>query len=112
MAAAEAAAAAPVAGATGPAEASSSSPARLDYLPPISHITQQLEELLNHVNSALGHGGAGLGSPATTPLRAGLGMGFGLGLGPSPGAASQAPTEWYRPASPGLDGLARVSQAG
>ncbi|PNW75072.1 hypothetical protein CHLRE_12g497800v5 [Chlamydomonas reinhardtii] len=108
MAAAEAAAAAPVAGATGPAEASSSSPARLDYLPPISHITQQLEELLNHVNSALGHGGAGLGSPATTPLRAGLGMGFGLGLGPSPGAASQAPTEWYRPASPGLDGLARV----
>ncbi|KAG2445704.1 hypothetical protein HXX76_000311 [Chlamydomonas incerta] len=97
----------------GPAEASSSSPARLDYLPPISHITQQLEELLNHVNSALGHGGAGLGSPATSPLRAGLGASspvgrFGLGLGPSPGAASQAPTEWYRPASPGLGGLARV----
>ncbi|KAG2451355.1 hypothetical protein HYH02_003959 [Chlamydomonas schloesseri] len=91
-----------------PAETSSTSPGRLDYLPPISHITQQLEELLNHVNSALGHGGAGLGSPATSPLRARLGLGLGLGLGPSPGAASQAPTEWYRPASPGLGGLARV----
>ncbi|KAG2485872.1 hypothetical protein HYH03_015455 [Edaphochlamys debaryana] len=56
---------------------------RLDYLPPITHITQQLEQLLQHVNA--------LGLGADSPTRGGAGGGGGWSGGLSPGGVALFP---------------------